>query len=168
MFYAYVENKGKTNEIIWGDILYNRQRLSTEAFNNDCLLICTWVYNFSLNSYSYTDDRYDFQLLLIKPPYKKIYKEIEIETLAKDLNLELISLKDYFVYIKIDKDKNDKKNITYKFFDFDLNLVNSLTKEYENYREIIFYDIPKGTNTYNLSVKQSKIKKRIEELMGDH
>ena len=32
----------------------------------------------------------------------------------------------------------------------------------------IFYDIPKGTNTYNLSVKQSKIKKRIEELMGDH
>ena len=32
----------------------------------------------------------------------------------------------------------------------------------------IFYDIPKGTNTYNVSVKQSKIKKRIEELMGDH
>ena len=145
MFYAYIENNGKTNEIVWGDILDNIQRLKTYSFNNDCLLICTWTYNFSLNSY---DDRYDFQLLLIKPPYTGIYKEIEIQTLAKDMNLDLVSLKDYFVYIKIDKDENDKTNITYKFLDFDLNLVNSLTKEYEYYSDIFFYDIPKEENKF--------------------
>ena len=148
MFYAYVENNGKTNEIIWGDILNNIQRFATESFNNDCILICTWTYNFSLNSALDYDTRYDFQLLLIKPPYKEIYKEIEVETLAKDTNLDLISLKDYFVYIKIDEDENDKTNITYKFFDFDLNLVNSLTKEYENYSEIYFYDIPRNENKF--------------------
>jgi len=26
MFYVYVENNGKTNKIVWGDILFNRQR----------------------------------------------------------------------------------------------------------------------------------------------
>ena len=142
MFYAYVENNGKTNEIEWGKILYDNQRLATETFNNDCFLICTWTYNFSLNSAFHYEERYDFQLLLIKPPYIDIYKEIEIQTLAKDINLELIGLKDYFVYIKIDEDESDKKNITYKFFDFDLNLVDSLTKEYENYSEIYYFIIP--------------------------
>ena len=37
MFYAYVENNGKTNEIVWGEILYDPQRYQNLTFNNDCL-----------------------------------------------------------------------------------------------------------------------------------
>ena len=144
MFHAFVENNGKTNDIIWGNIHWGtKKRYLTETSSYDCLLICTWTHNFSLNSAVHIDDRYDFQLNLIKAPYTEISKEIEIETLAKDGNLELIGLKDYFLYIKIDDDKKGKKNITYKFLDFDLNLVNSLTKKYENYSEMYFYSLPK-------------------------
>ena len=164
MFYAYVENNGKTNEIVWGEILYDSQRFETFTFNNDCLLICTWTYNFSLNNAYHIYERYDYQLLLIKPPYTEIYKEIIIETLAKDDNLQLISLKDYFVYIKIDEDENDKKNITYKFVDFDLNLVNSLTKEYENYSEIYFYGIPNDSEVNKFIIVFLKKEDMLDDL----
>jgi len=141
MFYSFFENNGKTNEIVWGDILGDKQRFVTQTFNSDCLLICTWTYNFSLNSAFHYEERYDFQLLLIKPPYIEISKEIEMETLAKNRNIQLINTKDYFIYIRYEED-NHKRNITYKFLDFDLYLVNSLTKEYENYSEIYYYSIP--------------------------
>jgi hypothetical protein len=127
---------------VWGDIFGNNKGLLTQTFRNDCLLICTWTNNFSLNSAFHFDDRYDFQLLLIKPPYTEISKEIEIETLAKNRDVQLINTKDYFIYIRLDKEDNHKRNITYKFLDFDLYLVNSLTKEYENYSEIYYYSIP--------------------------
>ena len=143
MSHAYVDNNEKTNEIEWRGIIYsNIKRFKTETFLDDCLLICTWTYNYSPNSYPSMEDRYDYQLHLIKPPYTEINKEIEIETFTKDDDPQLIGLKDYYVFIKIDEGEYDKKNITYKFIDYDLNLVNSLTKEYENYSEIYYYTIP--------------------------
>ena len=66
---------------------------------------------------------------------------MEIERGAKDFQLELIFLKDYFVYIKIDEEEKGKGIITYKFLDFDLNLVNSFTYKYENYSDKFFYKL---------------------------
>lgn len=107
-----------------------------QAFSNDCLLICTWSYYDSLSVI------YDFQLHLVKSPYVEISKSLEIETQKKGRNAQLFGLKDYFVYIKIDEsNEKGKKNITYAFIDFDLNIVNSLTEQYENYSELLFFDL---------------------------
>jgi len=137
MFHVFIENNGKTNEIVWENInWFIIKRYLTDAFNNHCILICTYTKNYSL------DNRYDFQLNLIKAPYTEISKEIEIETLSKNTNVKLIGLKDYFVYIKINENKNNKINITYKFLDLDLNFVDSFNKTYENYSSLYFYSIP--------------------------
>ena len=135
MFNVSVEYNGKTSNIVWRESFLDMIRYETQAFSNDCLLIFTWTYNFSLNHY----ERYDFHLHLVKAPYIEISKELDIETLAKDFNLHLIGLKDYFVYIKMDEKKEGRRNITYKFVDLDLNLIDSVTKEYENYSEISFF-----------------------------
>ena len=45
MLYAYVENNGKTNEIVWGNILHNIQRLKTQTFNKDD----TWLLKILIN-----------------------------------------------------------------------------------------------------------------------
>ena len=137
MFNVSVENNGKTKNIVWRDHFLDMIRFQAQAFSNDCLLICTWTYNFSLIN----SDRYDLQLHLIKAPYIEISKPLLIETLAKNYRAELIGLKDYFVYIRIDKANDGSGNITYKFVDFDLNLVNSLTYKFENYSEIYFYKL---------------------------
>ena len=113
-------------------------RFKAQAYSNNRLLICTWTYNFSLITFTGYDLRYDFQLHLIKAPYIEVSKKIEIESLANDFYLRLIGLKDYFVFIKIDEDKEEGKgNITYKFVDLELNLVNSFTYEYQNYSKMI-------------------------------
>ena len=100
MFSMEVDYNGKTNKLSWRTDILDTERLQTQAYSNDCLVICTWIYNF--DTY---ETKYDFFLRLLKAPYIKIYKEMEIERGAKDFQLELIGLKDYFVYIKIDEEE---------------------------------------------------------------
>ena len=132
MYSMEVDYNGKTNKIAWGSVL-DPVRFQTQAYSNDCLVVCTWVYNFETY-----ETRYDLNLRLLKAPYIEFYKEIEIETSVKDLQVELIGLKDYFVFIKINEEEKGKGNITYKFLDFELNLVNTLNVDYEDYLEMYF------------------------------
>ena len=131
-FSVHVENNGKFNEVIWSHVLMNI-RFLTQAYSNDCLAIVVWTYYDSTYDISY-----NYHLILIKDPYIAIYKEVDdIDTIVKHDWIELIGLKDCFVYIKIDDDHYSGK-ITYRFFDFELNQVNSVTEEYEDYLDILF------------------------------
>ena len=137
LFNAYVENNGKFNEIIWPGYLGEREEFLTQAFSNDCLLICTWINNYEI----YDEKRFDFHLHLVKAPYVEVSKNVDIYTFAIDLQVELIGLKDYFAIIKIDKDEEGQGNITYKFVDFELNLVNTFTHKFEDYLYIYFFKL---------------------------
>ena len=45
----------------------------------------------------------------------------------------MICLKDCFAYIKFYVNGQEGGNITYKIVDFDLNVINNITKKYENF-----------------------------------
>ena len=137
LFQTSVENNGKINDISWGGHVLNHISFQNQVFSNDLLVICTWEYNNLLHEYY---SRYDFELHLVKPPYIEISKSLIIETLSKDQYLELIGLKDYFAFIKIDESKEEigSGNITYKFLDLDLNLIDTMTYKYQNYSDIRF------------------------------
>ena len=167
MFQITVENNGKMNDIIFGGYFSEIRRFQVQAFSNDRLVICTWIYNHSLY-YSTGDntDRYDYKLHLIKEPYVEISNSIEIETLSKDDWLYLIGLKDYFVFIKIDESEEEKGsgNITYKFLDLDLNLVDTLSYEYKNYSDITFLNLSRTGKVNEFLVCILKDEDRSEEL----
>ena len=137
IFYALiysivVDNNGKTNEAFWRNFLLNI-RFQAQAYSNDCLVVCSSINYFDSSGYTYY-----YYLHLLEAPYIEFYKELEIEKSTKYLRHELIGLKDYFVFITIDEVEENKGNITYRFLDFELNLVNSLTNEYEDYLDIYF------------------------------
>ena len=132
LFSIWVDNNGSNNIASWRTYLENIF-FQAQAFSNDCLVVCTMTYNFETPSMSY-----DYHLHLLKAPYIEFYKKIDILTLAKESKPELIGLKDYFVFIKIDEEEKANGIITYKIVDLELNLVNSFTVEYKNYEKIYF------------------------------
>ena len=161
MFQVLVENNLKTNEVVWGGYFLDMIRFVTQDFSNDCLLICTWTYNFTLDHYY---GRYDFQLHLLKAPYIEISKELDIQTFADSFNIKLIGLKNYFVYIKLDESDEYSGNITYKILDFDLNIVDSLTEEYTNYVKLYFFKLSNSGKVNEFMRCVLKIEDRSEYL----
>ena len=125
--YLIIKNNGKEGRFYFGDEF---NILLDQIYSGNSLLIGTFLSN---NEHS--------ELFLFKEPYNEISKHLIIEY---SQNFKLIGLKDYFIFIKIDKEESRTKNqvkYNYSIFDLNLDIKNSLTFEYDNYSEIKFSEL---------------------------
>ena len=143
---------GRNKSVSWA--YYDSEFLKTftaQAFSHNNLLILTQSTNTSVFIWenSLIDD---FQLNLIKAPYNEISKSIQIERkIYYETPFVLIGLKDCFIIIKKVSNK-DYEDITYKIVDFDLNIINSLSVQYEKIISIDFFPISEN-NKVNEFIK---------------
>lgn len=128
---AVIDYKGKEKTIYTGN--YFGERLQTQAYSNNILLLCSSHYT-SGNSpyYLYHIDMF---LHLVKKPYNEISKSemIEFDT-SDNFVFRLIALKDCFVFIKSNYPENDEEgnvNAIFKIVDFELNSINNVTIEFK-------------------------------------
>jgi len=158
-FYSIIENNGKTNKIQLNSIF--RGDFADQVYSGNSLLICSYNYNVS----EFSVIKYDIQLSLLKEPYNEIFKILTIEsglyTLFSINNyfIQLIGLKDIFVFILIDEKLQQKEaTCIYKIFDLNLNLINSLTTKIENYTYIKFSELSENNkiNEFIIFIKYYK------------
>jgi hypothetical protein len=110
-----IERSGKQNEIVFND------RIKT-ACSSDSILVGT------INSVSvFVSNCYDITLYLINEPYAGITKKIIIDKSVESNSLELIGLKDCYIYILFKE--YGFKNYHYEFYikilDLELNVINT-------------------------------------------
>ena len=127
-----IESSGKQNKIEFNDRI-------TTACSSDSILVGT------INFVSlFVIDRYDITLYLIKEPYDGITKKIIIDKDVESGSLNLIGLKDCYIYILY----KEYLLINYglgefyiKILDLELNVINTKNITYYNCEKIIFSEL---------------------------
>ena len=149
--YLIINNNGKEDRVNFGD---EHHKLQDQIYNGNSILIGTFYRN--------DIDRYNAELYLFKEPYNEISKNLIIDNTQ---NFKLIGLKDYFIFIKIDDEESNTKNqvkYTYYIFDLNLDIKNSLTYKYANYREIKFSELSENNKINEFIMCISYYKSIIE------
>ena len=129
--YAIIEYKGKANELYFYDYIF--EGFVTHTYSHNRLLFCTYHY-INTADHPYWLFHSDLRLNLVEYPYEEISKKLTIDS-GVDLDndcIKLIALKDCFIYLKFVITRDNEGNATYAIVDFDLNIINTINKEYKN------------------------------------
>ena len=153
--YLVIEKNGKKDILRFASFLGHT--FSDQAYSSNSIIFGTDLPTADEN-FNYG---YRIQLVLVKEPYIEFYGAIIIEKLARTDSFKLIGLKDYFIFVKIDKVNYYpmETNYTYRILDLNLNLLNSVSVKYTNYTEIIFSDLSENNdvNEYFICIKYQNI-----------
>lgn len=155
-YYLIVEKNGKKNTLKFAS--YFGHKFSQRVYSINSILFGTYIYT--------TDENFNWgyriQLILLKEPYIDFDRAIIIEELAQTDSFKLIGLKDYYIFIRIDRNYFEQAisyTYTYKILDLNLNLLKSTSITYANYSEIIFPDLSenKDVNEFLICIEYPNI-----------